>query len=590
MLKTFLQLLGKDAPVFHRYIWLAVIYGLICGLSLAATVPLLNTLLVGRIDDALLWLCVLLCGVVVCWQLRCRVEKAGVRVGVAVLQGARHRLGDHVASLPVGWFTPANTAQLSHVVTQGMMVIAQLPVHVFTPLIAGVMTPVVIVVILFFVQGALGLIALVALPLLLGFLMLTTQLARYVDNAFQQDFAQTSQRLVEFAQAQSVLRAFNGEGCSTGFVRQAVEQQYQSGKKLIFLSSLSTVLNTWAVQAIFAVLLVVASLWINTCLGSGLRTEAIISLIISLFLVSRFIDSLVEVVGYGDVLRGAFSQLKTVRQLFDVAPLPEPPVPQTPSDMAVTLREVSFRYSQDIPNAVSGINLTIKPGTMLAVIGESGSGKTTLARLIARFHDVSQGAVMIGGVDVRQISTARLANYISQIFQENYLFSGSIADNIRVGKSDATDADVIAAAEKAGVAEIIKRLPQGIDTPVGEGGVRLSGGERQRIAIARALIKEAPILLVDEATAALDAENQAVIAETLRRLRGSCSLIVIAHQLSTIAMADEVVVLKKGQIIEHGSPQVLQQREGFYADYLAQRRVAKGWRIAPAGALSGTAS
>ena len=590
MLKTFLQLLGKDAPVFHRYIWLAVIYGLICGLSLAATVPLLNTLLVGRIDDALLWLCVLLCGVVVCWQLRCRVEKAGVRVGVAVLQGARHRLGDHVASLPVGWFTPANTAQLSHVVTQGMMVIAQLPVHVFTPLIAGVMTPVVIVVILFFVQGALGLIALVALPLLLGFLMLTTQLARYVDNAFQQDFAQTSQRLVEFAQAQSVLRAFNGEGCSTGFVRQAVEQQYQSGKKLIFLSSLSTVLNTWAVQAIFAVLLLVASLWINTCLGSGLRTEAIISLIISLFLVSRFIDSLVEVVGYGDVLRGAFSQLKTVRQLFDVAPLPEPPVPQTPSDMAVTLREVSFRYSEDIPNAVSGINLTIKPGTMVAVIGESGSGKTTLARLIARFHDVSQGAVMIGGVDVRQISTARLANYISQIFQENYLFSGSIADNIRVGKSDATDADVMAAAEKAGVAEIIKRLPQGIDTPVGEGGVRLSGGERQRIAIARALIKEAPILLVDEATAALDAENQAVIAETLRRLRGSCTLIVIAHQLSTIAMADEVVVLKKGQIIEHGSPQVLQQREGFYADYLAQRRVAKGWRIAPAGALSGTAS
>ena len=219
---------------------------------------------------------------------------------------------------------------------------------------------------------------------------------------------------------------------------------------------------------------------------------------------------------------------------------------------------------------------------MTALIGESGSGKTTLARLIARFFDVSQGSVLVGGVDVRQMSGAQLAGQISQIFQDSYLFAGSIAENIRIGKLDASDAEIMEAVRQAGVAEIIARLPQGLETPVGEGGARLSGGERQRIAIARALIKDAPILLVDEATAALDSENQAVIAEALARLRGQRTLIVIAHQLSTVAMADQIVVLESGQAIEQGTPAQLRERQGRYAQFLRQRSAAKGWRIAPA--------
>jgi ATP-binding cassette subfamily B protein len=185
-------------------------------------------------------------------------------------------------------------------------------------------------------------------------------------------------------------------------------------------------------------------------------------------------------------------------------------------------------------------------------------------------------------VDLKQMSSAQLAGQISQIFQDNYLFTGSIAENIRIGRPDASDAEIMDAARLAGVAEMIERLPQGLDTPVGEGGVRLSGGERQRIAIARALIKDAPILLVDEATAALDAENQAVIAEAMARLRGRCTLVVIAHQLSTVAMADQIVVLESGQVVEQGTPAQLRECQGRYARFLAQRQAAKGWRIAPA--------
>lgn len=582
MLKTLVQLLGDDAPVFLRYAWMAVAYGVLCGLTISALVPVLTHLLAGDAKGAVPWLTVLLVGLAVCWGWRRYVEQAGVRVGVAILQGARHRLGDHVARLPVGWFTPQNTARLGHVVTQGMMAVAQLPAHVFTPVIAGVVTPVVLVAALFALHWPLGLIALLALPLLAGILALTARLARQADDVFHQRFADASQRVVEFAQAQSVLRAFNGEGGGTRLLEQAIQHQHQSGTRLIWQSVGSAVLNAWAVQAVFAALLIAAALWTNNHLSDGLVVGQVIGMIVSLLLVSRFIDSLLEVAGYGEVLRGARGQLDAIRELFAVQPQPEPDEPQTPRDGSIELRDVHFRYTAEEPDVLHGVSLRIAPGSMTALIGESGSGKTTLARLIARFFDVSAGSVLVGGVDVRQMSSAQLAGQISQIFQDNYLFAGSIADNIRIGEPDASDAQLRQAVRQAGVDEIIARLPQGLDTTVGEGGARLSGGERQRIAIARALIKDAPILLVDEATAALDAENQAVIAQALTRLRGQRTLVVIAHQLSTVAMADQIVVLEGGEIVEQGTPTQLRESQGRYAGFLNQRRAAKGWRITPA--------
>lgn len=580
MLKTLIQLLGTDAPIFRRYSWMAVLYGLLCGLTMTTLVPVFTHLLNGEPKQAGGWLLILLLGVAICWAWRRHVEQAGVNVGAAILQGGRHRLGEHIAQLPVGWFSAQNTARLGHIVTQGMMSVAQLPAHVFTPLIAGVVTPLVLVVALFILHWPLGLIALIALPLLAGVLALTAHLGRKADDAFQAHFAYASQRVVEFAQAQSVLRAFNGEGGGTRLLEEAIERQHQAGKKLIWQSTASAVLNAWAVQAAFAALLIAATLWLNSHTGLGLSSAEVIAVIVSLLLSARSIDSLLEVASYGEVLRGARGQLDAIQELFAVQPLPEPASPQTPSDGSIVLNNVHFRYAADKPEVLSGISLNIAPGSMVALIGESGSGKTTLARLIARFFDVSQGSVSIGGVDVRQIGSPVLATQISQIFQDDYLFAGSIAENIRLGKPDATEAELMEAVEQAGVSEIIARLPEGLNTTVGEGGARLSGGERQRIAIARALIKNAPILLVDEATAALDAENQAAIAQALARLRGKRTLIVIAHQLSTVAMADQIVVLENGQIIEQGPPAQLRETQGRYTHFLNQRHAAKGWRIA----------
>lgn len=579
MLEIFVRLLGADAVFLRRYLRLALVYGVLCGLTIVTLVPILRHLLGNQLEAAGQWLALLALGVVVCWYLRRRVEKAGIAVGIAVLRGGRQRLGEHVGTLPVGWFSAANTARLSHVTTQGMMEIAQLPAHVFTPLFTGVVTPLVILVALLLVDLRLGLVALVSLPLLALVMLATMRLGQRADQRYQRDTAQTSQRMVEFAQAQSVLRAFNGEQGGTRFLEQAVAQQQQAARKLIQLSALSSVLNVWAVQASFAALLVTATLWLGEQAGATFDSAAVIATLVALVLATRFIDPLLDVAGYSEVLRGTRGQLQAVAELLAVEPLPGPAAPQAPVDGSVQLEQVVFRYGDDQPEVLREVSLDIAPGSMTALVGASGSGKTTLVRLIARFFDVTQGRVKVGGVDVRQMSAEQLAGQISQIFQDAYLFQGSIADNIRLGKPDASEAEVLEAARLAGVQEILERLPEGLHTPVGEGGARLSGGERQRISIARALIKDAPILLIDEATAALDAENQAAIAEALARLRGKRTLIVIAHQLSTVAMADQIVVLDQGRIREQGAHAQLAAEGGLYAHFLEQRRTAKGWRI-----------
>ncbi|MCL7713824.1 ABC transporter ATP-binding protein [Stenotrophomonas mori] len=583
MLKHLMQLLGEEAGTFRRYLWMATLYGVLCGLATALLLPVFQHLLAGDMQGLLPWLGLLLAAVLVCWAWRRQVEHAGIRVGVAILRGTRHRLGAHVARLPVGWFDAANSARLGHVVTQGMMSVAQLPAHVLTPVIAGIVTPLVLGIALFAIEPALATVALLAVPALLAVFAACGRLSRRADTAFHRHFADASQRMIEFAQAQSVLRAFSGEATSLRFLQASFDRQQRSGLRLIVLSSLSAVLGSWAVQAVFAGLVLLAVFRIGGGLHGPFDPAQSIGLSVALLLVTRFIDPLQELAGYSEVLRSARGQLDTVAGIFAQAPLPQPLQPRRPADSSIQLRGVGFGYSADAPDTLQQIDLDVPAGSMLALVGASGSGKTTLVRLIARFFDVRRGRVMIGGVDVREIAETELAAQVSQVFQDSYLFAGSIADNIRMGRPAASDAQLAEAVRLAGVEDIAARLPDGLATPVGEGGAQLSGGERQRIAIARALIKDAPILLVDEATAALDAGNQAVIAAALAQLRGKRTLVVIAHQLSTVENADQIAVLADGRIVEYGPPARLRAAGGAYARFLEQARNARGWRIDTAG-------
>ena len=266
-----------------------------------------------------------------------------------------------------------------------------------------------------------------------------------------------------------------------------------------------------------------------------------------------------------------------IQALLDMEELPEPAQPKHGDGADVELKDVHFGYGDS--EVIHGISFTAKEGTVTALVGPSGSGKSTLAKLIARFWDVDAGAILVGGADIREIALPELMEQISFVSQYNFLFNMSLRDNIRIGKPDATDKEVEWAASQAGCDEFIARFPQGYDTNAGDAGARLSGGERQRIAIARAILKNAPIVILDEATAFTDPENEDKLQQSIDRLTQGKTLIVIAHRLSTIMYADQILVLEDGQITARGTHEQLLTSSETYLDMWKAHISAMDWSM-----------
>lgn len=266
-----------------------------------------------------------------------------------------------------------------------------------------------------------------------------------------------------------------------------------------------------------------------------------------------------------------------IQALLDMEELPEPAQPKHGDGADVELKDVHFGYGDS--EVIHGISFTAKEGTVTALVGPSGSGKSTLAKLIARFWDVDAGAILVGGADIREIALPELMEQISYVSQDNFLFNMSLRDNIRIGKPDATDKEVEWAASQAGCDEFIARFPQGYDTNAGDAGARLSGGERQRIAIARAILKNAPIVILDEATAFTDPENEDKLQQSIDRLTQGKTLIVIAHRLSTIMYADQILVLEDGQITARGTHEQLLAGSETYLDMWKAHISAMDWSM-----------
>lgn len=240
----------------------------------------------------------------------------------------------------------------------------------------------------------------------------------------------------------------------------------------------------------------------------------------------------------------------------------------------------SYRVGGSTYDVLSGVSLTVEKSEFVAVMGPSGSGKTTLTSLMARFWDVDSGAVKLGGIDVKDYALDSLMHNFSMVFQRVYLFNDSIENNIKFGKPDATHEEVVAAAKAARCHDFITALPDGYDTIIGESGATISGGERQRLSIARAMLKDAPIIILDEATANVDPENEAELQEAVKALTAGKTLVMIAHRMKTVQEADQILVLDQGRIVQRGRHAELMQQGGIYADFVCSRRSAESWRIA----------
>ncbi|TQM78646.1 ABC-type multidrug transport system fused ATPase/permease subunit [Saccharothrix saharensis] len=372
---------------------------------------------------------------------------------------------------------------------------------------------------------------------------------------------EAADRVIEYLQAQPVLRAGGRTGERFRLLDDALHDVERASRRGVLAAMPGVVGLTFTVQAVFTAVLVLGA---YLAVGGAIGTAEVPAVLV---LAARCADPLLSLSDIGGKVRVARFELARLDAVLRTEPLPEPREPVEPRHHGLELDRVTFRHGDR--TVIDDVTLSVPPGRRLAVVGPSGAGKSTLLQLLARFHDVDAGAVRVGGVDVRDIGSEELMSRIAFVFQQVYLFDGTIEENVRLGRPGATDAEVREAAVAARLDEVVERLPGGWATNVGEGGALLSGGERQRVSIARALLKDAPVVLLDEVTSALDPVNETAVHDGVERLMAGRTVVMVAHRVRTAQRADRVVFLDGGRVVEEGSHDDLLRRDGRCAEFWA---------------------
>ncbi|WP_449064262.1 ABC transporter ATP-binding protein [Planomonospora algeriensis] len=577
MIRELTAVLGAEhGDRLRRHLIAMVLYAVLQGMAFAMLVPVLRALLSGGSSGP--WLAAF-AGTVAATSVAFYLQaQYGYAVGLSALRGLYHRIGDHVTSLPVGWFSADRVGRLGQLAGKGVMDVMSIPAHLLQVVVSAVVAPATVLVCMFVFDWRLALAAAATAPVIWLAFRWTAALVQRSDTAMDAAAVEATDRVVEFARQQAVLRAFGHSGEGFRLLDDALAGQHRVLRRLLrtTLPGLGSVALT--VQLAFTAILTAGCL---LALDGSVDVPELVGVLV---LAVRFTEPLLSAADVGAELRLARGSLARIHRVLATAPLPAGQGAAA-GEPSVELSGVTFSY--DDRTVLHEVGFTVEPNTMTALVGPSGSGKTTITRLIARFHDPDAGVVRVAGHDVRDYRPEELMGLLSIVFQDVYLFEGTVEDNIRLGRPSATDEEVREAGRLAGVGEIVDRLPGGWRARIGEAGATLSGGERQRVSIARAILKDAPIVLLDEATAALDPENESVLMDALAVLARDRTLLVIAHRLRTIASADQIVVLDGGRVAERGSHAELLARGGRYAAFWGERERAAGWRLAqevrPAG-------
>ena len=566
---------------FSQVMYLSCIVGLVRGFSLISFIPAAIALTSGQAAWGMslrAWLVVLAVCALLSFILEYVLAIRSYVVAFDFLTNMHRAIGDKIASLPLGAFRADTAGKTSRLVSRELMMLGEIFAHMYSPLIAAIVTSLTMLIGITVFSPVLGVVCLAAVPIVAGGVWVARRCLLSGSALKEPPAQELSHRIVEYATKQGALRAC-GRSASFEPLQRAEELYGAAARRSLIRETLGQITNGMAAQLV--VVSLICAIGLLAVGGSVSPVEAVVAI----GLLLRFTQILVDI----GALASAFETRRPVLDLgHEILSTPELPVASegeqsedvTALSASVALEDVVFSYEADQP-VLRGVSFRVEPGTMTAIVGPSGCGKTTIARLIARFYDVDSGVVSVGGRDVRRWDPAELMAQLSLVFQDVYLFDDTLEANVRVGRPDASAAEVEEAARLSGVDEIVARLPMGWGTQVGEGGRALSGGERQRVSIARALLKASPIVLFDEATSALDPENEHRVSAAMDTLRQNATLIVIAHKLDTITAADQIVVLdENGRVVQIGThTQLYAETEGQYRGFWEARSRAAGWRL-----------
>ena len=496
----------------------------------------------------------------------------------AILEGLRLRLADRFLHAPLGDVENHTIGEIKSMMVDKIENLEPPLAHMIPEGAGHLVLPIVSIIALAVLDPRLALASLVTFPLSFICMGLTFKISGKNFTEYDKSSNRMNSTIVEYIEGIEVIKAFGRAGVS-----------YEKYAKAI--TDFRTFVVRWLTST-FATMKLSFALFPSTLIGTLPTALALANggsitapqAALAVMLSMSMVGSLAKLEVFSENMRQVQFTVKNLEEFLEMPELPEPAARAEIKHTDVELKNVHFSYTGDAADEVlHGVDLRLPEGSFTALVGPSGGGKSTVAKLIARFWDVTSGEITIGGVNVRDMPISQLSEYVSFVTQDNFLFRGSLLENIRLGDPGAGDDEVMAAARAAQCEEFISKLPQGYNTPAGEAGKRLSGGEKQRIAIARMMLKNAPIVILDEATAFTDPENEDKIQRSIAALTKGKTLLVIAHRLSTIKNADNIVVLKNGRIEAEGRQDELLASCPLYRDMWQAHIGAKNWAVSTAG-------
>ena len=496
-----------------------------------------------------------------------------------VATNLRLEVSEHLATLPLGFTETFGSGKLRKIIHESTGAAETFLAHQLPDKYNAMATPIGLLVLLLVFDWRLGLLSLV--PVALGFVIMSAMTGRRMADKMRQygnALESMSNEAVEYVRGIPVVKTF-GQSVFSFKKFKATIDEYE--KWVIAYTKelrMPMMLYTAAINGVFAFLIVGGLLFTR----NGVTSEFLLNLLFYIIITPVISLTLTRIMYMSENELVVADALARVDSVLDAEPVPENDHPRHPKDASVSLKDVHFSYDGKT-EVIKGVSLEIQPGQTVAFVGPSGGGKSTLANLVCRFFDVQSGSVRVGGADVRDIPKEELMDTISFVFQNSRLLKGSILDNVRLGRAQATEAEVLAALKAAQCMDIVEKFPAGIHTVIGTKGVYLSGGEQQRIAIARAMLKNAPILILDEATAFADPDNEAKVQAAFAQLAKGKTVLMIAHRLSTVANADCIYVVQDGQIVESGTKDELCAQNGLFARMWQDYQASVQWKVAKEG-------